>query len=67
VKITISEVHESPHHGHRDHEGEDIVKDSVDESIDQALPVEMLDALEFVVDVELGSHHDEAEDRDECY
>jgi len=63
----ISEAAKSLHGGHFNDEAEEVIDDGVQERVHECLVVQVGNAFESVVDVELGHHVDEAEGVDAAH
>ena len=50
------------HSGHADDESEQVIDDGIEKSVKEHSPGQMFDTLEFVVEVDLRHHKNEAKD-----
>ncbi|MFN9900397.1 MAG: hypothetical protein ACK55Z_16725, partial [bacterium] len=57
----VSEDRETMQRGHFDYKGKQVIDDCVQELVHHCTPGQVGNALELVVDKELGCHHDKAE------
>lgn len=57
--VTISKASDAIHRRHLDHECEEIIDERIQRFVRHHAPRQMRDRLEFVIDEQLRSHHDE--------